>query len=163
MRTGTFSKSSWRALKSTVTDEKKNPLYGKLPRCKIHYFVDWTCPTTLSPLLGYPLMPQLLVSPSLPPNSGLLRQNTTIHLTEGEFIMNNWRHFSKTFLSNAESWKSSLCGRCRGFSCLRETTARVFKRDLNLVALSPCPLENTKYSNPKSRLKIADNDSQCHS
>ena len=80
--------------------KKKNPLYGKLPRCKTHYFVNWTCPTTLSPLLGYPLMPQLLVSPSLPPNSGSLRQNTRIHLTEGEFIMNNWRHFSKTFLSN---------------------------------------------------------------
>ena len=79
---------------------KKNPLYGKLPRCKIHYFVNWTCPTTLSPLLVYPLMPQLLVSPSLPPKSGSLRQNTRIHLTEGEFIMNNWRHFSKTFLSN---------------------------------------------------------------
>ena len=102
MRTGTFSKSSWRALKSTVTDEKKNPLYGKLPRCKIHYFVDWTCPQTRSRLLGYPWMPQLLVSPSLPPNSGLLCQNTRIHLTQGKFIMNNWRRrrFNKRFLSN---------------------------------------------------------------
>ena len=70
---------------------------------------------------------------------------------------------AKPFSPIAESWKSSLCGRCSGFSCLRETTARVFKRDLNLVALFLCPLENTKYSNPKSRLKIADNDSQCHS
>ena len=70
---------------------------------------------------------------------------------------------TKGFSPIAESWKSSLCGRGSGFSCLRETTARVFKRDLNLVALFLCPLENTKYSNPKSRLKIADNDSQCHS
>ena len=61
---------------------------------------------------------------------------------------------TKGFSPIAESWKSSLCGRGSGFSCLRETTARVFKRYLNLVALSPCPLENTKYSNPKSRLKL---------
>ena len=143
--------------------KKKNPLSRKLPRCKIHYFVNWTCPTTLSPLLGYPLMPQLLVSPSLPPNSGLLHQNTRIHLTEGEFIMNNWRHFSKTFLSNRWIMKKQPLWQVQRLQLPAWDNCKSFQtRPESCGSLSVSPREHQVQQSEIST-QIAGNDSQCHS
>ena len=91
-------------------------------------------------------------------------QKNRIHLTECKFIMKKWRRFNKRFLSNRWIMKKQPLQQVQRLQLPAWDNCKSFQtRPESCGSLSPCPLENTKYSNPKSRLKIADNDSQCHS